>query len=382
MQAGTTSPRPRVSDIAIWLLVLLGVGLLVLLLLSFALESKPGTSGDSSVGAGPGRIAYFEFGVTADTLWLVSPATPSQREKVFTVPHAREFGVVPSIAPDGRSLAYAALPATNPAPSPDAPAGLWLTEISRDARPRLLVSDIDLRVPAVWSPDGSTLVYRRSNADGYSLATQPAAGGEERILAHSNAGVALFPVGFAPDGSRFYHVALSEDGSRLFSVDPANGVQTEVALLSPGITRDWSLSKDGTRLAFLALSYAPDAISARAYLLDLATAALRPVTSATVDAFGPVWAADGALLAGSLGAHGEANLVRVDGDSTTLLPGSGRGFDVPLGFARDGRAYLVRAFSGASAAAPGAATLTLIDENGGRHVIAAGDVTFAGWSAP
>ena len=383
MQAGTTSPRPRVSEIASWLLVLAGIGLLLLLFLSFLIESKPASPGGDAITSSPGRIAYFEFGIAADTLWLVNPANPEQREKLLSVPHAREFGVVPSIAPDGRSLAYAALPAENPAPSPDAPAGLWLTEISRGAQPRLLLNGVDLRVRAVWSPDGSSLVYRRSNADGYTLATRPAAGGEERILAHSDAATALFPVGFAPDGSRFYHVALSESGgSQLVAVDVASGVQTAVAQLSPGITREWSLSNDGSRLAFLAMGYTANAIAAQAYVLDLSTAQLTPVTGATVNAFGPVWAFDGSLLVGSLGTHGEANLVRVDGSSATLLPTAGRGFDVPLGFARDGSVYLVRAFSGASATAPGAATLTLIDKDGERHVIASGDVTFAGWSAP
>jgi Tol biopolymer transport system component len=382
MQLGTTSPRPRVSEIASWLLALAGIGLLLLLLLSFLMEAKP-SSPATPATSGPGRIAYFEFGTAADTLWLVNPATPSQREKLLSVPHAREFGVVPSIAPDGRSLAYAALPIENPAPTPDAPAGLWLIEISRDAQPRLLVNGIDLRVPAVWSPDASSLVYRRSNADGYALATLPAAGGEERLLSHSDGSTALFPVGFAPDGSRFYHVALSESaGSHLVSVDVTTGVQTEVVQLSPGITREWSLSKDGARLAFLAMGYTANAISAQAFVLELSTLALTPVTGPTVNAFGPVWAADGSLLVGSLGAHGEANLVHVQDSQTTLVPAEGRGFDVPLGFARDGSFYLVRAFSGASATAPGAATLTLIDKDGGRHVIASGDVTFAGWSAP
>lgn len=382
MQAGTTSPCPRVSGIASWLLILAAVGFLVLLLLSFALEAKPHPSGSSVAGSGPGRVAYFEFGLTADTLWLVSPTNPSQRERVLSVAHAREFGAVPSIAPDGRSLAYAIIPPTNPAPSPDAPAQLWLTGIAKDAQPRLLAPNTDLRVPAVWSPDGASIVYRRSNADGYSLATLPLAGGEERILVHSNADVALFPVGFSPDGARFYHVALSETGSQLVSVDVVSGVQTAIAQLSAGLTREWSLSPDGSHLAFLAMSYATDAISSRAYVLDLTTADLEPVTTATVNAFGPTWSRDGSLLVGTLGTDGASALIRHDGQSATALPGPARGFDVPLGFARDGSAYLVRAFSGASAVAPGAATLTLIDAKGGRQVIASGDVTFAGWSAP
>ena len=382
MQAGTTSPRLRASDIATWLLVSLGVGLLVLLLLSFALESKPRTSTGILTGGDQIRIAYFEFGITADTLWLANPVKPSQREKALVVPHAHEFGVIPSISPDGRSLVYTALAANDPAPAPDSPAGLWLASISRDAQPRLLVSGVDLRVAAVWTPDGANVVYRRSDANGFSLATIPIPGGEERILAHSNSEAALFPVGFSPDGSRFYHVALSEDGSRLYSVVLATRVQTELALLSPGLTREWSLSKDGSRLAFLAMNYGPDAIAARAYTLDLASGALAPVTSATVNAFGPIWDSSGALLVGSLNPNGEAALVRSDAGSVSLLPGPGRGFDVPLGFAPAGGAFVVRAFSGATAVAPGAATLTLIDEKGGRHVVASGDVTFVGWSTP
>jgi Tol biopolymer transport system component len=382
MQAGTTTPRPRVSDIASLLLVLAGAGLLVLLLLSFILEARPRSPAATTGNSGRGRIAYFEFGVTADTLWLVDPSSPSLREKALVVPHAREFGIVPSLAPDGRSLAYAALAANDPAPSPDSPAGLWLTALARDAQPRLLAAAVDLRVPAVWRPDGSAIVYRRSDAAGFSIAMRGIGGGDERVLASSEAPIALFPVGFGSDGADFYYVALSEAGSLLVALNLDTNTEREVALLSPGITRDWSLSPDGGSLAFLAMSISADEISARAYVLHLETARLTLVTSPAVNAFGPVWDADGSLLAGTLGAHSEANLVRFADGRTTPLPGRDRGFDVPLGFARDGGAYIVRAFSGASAVAPGAATLTLIDEDGERHVIAAGDVTFAGWSAP
>jgi Tol biopolymer transport system component len=381
MQAGTTSPRPRVSEIAYWLLALAGIGLLVLLLLSFLLEARPSSSVPAT-SSGPGRVAYFEFGVGADTLWLVSPNEPSQREKLFSVGHAREFGVVPSLSPDGRTVAFSALPANNPAPSPDAPAGLWFADLSRDAEPRLLTQTVDLRVPAVWAPDGASVVFRRSDADGYALIALPAGGGDERVLARSDAATALFPVGFSPDASRFYQVSLDASGSRLVAIDVASGRQTEFALLAPGLTRDWSLSKDGSKLAFLSMSFTSEAVNARAFVLDLETALLTPVTDAAVNAFGPVWASDSTLLVGTLRAGGTSALVRFDGTTTTALPSTTRGFDVPLGFARDGRSYLVRAFSGASAVAPGVATLTLVDENGGRQVIAAGDVTFAGWSAP
>jgi Tol biopolymer transport system component len=380
MQARTTTPRPRALEIAPVLLPIAGIGLLVLLLLSFILETRPAAPGGSG-GSAARRIAYFEFGITADTLWAVPTSDPSRRERIFSVPHAREYGVVPSVAPDGRSLVFASLPQSLRAPSPDAPADLWLTSVSKDARPRLLAAGVDLRVPAVWSPDAATVVFRRSNADGFALVAVAAEGGAERTLVETRGATALFPVAFAPDGSRLYFVNLRESGSTLASVEAVGGTPVELAVLSEGLTRDWSLSPDGNRLAFLAMNLSPDAITSRALVLDLESRALEPVTDAEVNAFGPVWSSDGALVVGTLAANGEASLARWEGGSVTAIPGPARGFDVPLGFASGG-AMVVRAFSGASATAPGAATLVLIDEKGERHVIASGEVTFAGWSAP
>lgn len=384
MQAGTTSPRPRVrfSDIASTLGVLVGVALLVLLFLSFVLERRPTTPPGAALPPATGRIAYFEFGIAADTLWLVSAADPSQRERAFSVPHAREFGVVPSVSPDGKRIAFAALPAENLAPTPDAPAGLWLADVARGAEARLLVAGVDLRLPPVWTPDGANLVYRRSDASGYVLASLPVAGGAERVLARSDGAAALFAAGFSPDAARFYHVRLSQDGSLLYAVDMASGAETEVGVLSAGLTRDWHLSPDGSRLAFLEMAFSAGVTSSQAFIFDIATATLQPVTGGGVSAFGPVWNAQGELVVGSLSADGESAIIHAGSGTTSHVPGPARGFDVPLASSPDGATQLVRAFSGESATAPGAATLTLIDSNGERHVIARGDVTFAGWSTP
>jgi len=381
MQANTTSPRLRASDIAFWTVAVFGVVLLVLLFLSFALEARTPASAPATGAATGGRIAYFEFGTDADTLWLAAAADPSDRKAAFTVAHAPEFGVVPSISPFGGEVAYTALSPENPAPGPDSPADLWAASLSGDTAPRLIAGGVDLLVAPAWSPDAKRVVYRRSGTEGYSLVEMPADGGAERVLASTPSGQALFPVGFTPDGATFYHVALSDEGSHLFALDIASGEQTLVAQLSDGLTRDWALSPDGSQLAFLALTYTPDAVNSRAYVVDLADGAIDPVSDLAVSAFGPVWDANGALVVGTLSREGEGSFVKLQDGVTSQVLGPDSGFDVPLTFLPGG-AYLVRAFEGASAATPGRATLALIDTNGERHVITSSDATLVGWSAP
>jgi hypothetical protein len=115
--------------------------------------------------------------------------------------------------------------------------------------------------------------------------------------------------------------------------------------------------------------------------MNLDTATAEPVSDLEVDAFGPIWQAGGGLIIGTVDGQGEGSFVEWrDGNASQLLE-SGAGFDVPLA-SLPGGAYLVRAFDGASASAPGRATLTFIDPNGKRHALSSGDVTYVGWSAP
>jgi hypothetical protein len=366
MQAQSTAPRNRASEVAGWLAGLLGVALLLLLLLSFVLERRPPVTAIPPAAQLTGRIAYFEFGATADTLWLVSAANPAERARAFVVPHARDYGAVPSLSPDGGWLAYSALPAQITNPGPDSPADLWLAPLAKDAQPRLLTSGVDLLVPAVWTPDASAVAYRRSDADGYMLALLPVAGEEERILARTAPEVAPFPVAFSPDGASLLYVTLSGDGSTLHAVVLASGASSEIGRLSGGLTRDWRLSHDGSRLAFLEMRFSAATVTSQAFVLEVATGERTAVTEVDVSAFGP---------------GGRGGLVQFAEGRVSRQAGPETGFDVPLASAPGGPAYLVRAFSGSSTSAPGIANLTLVDENGGRYVVARGDVTFVGWSA-
>jgi hypothetical protein len=113
MQVRTTSPQA--STLATWLVAVLGAGLLVVLLLSFILEGKSSNSG-TAAGSTASRVAYFEFGANTDTLWTADATSPSSRTRLLSIDHASDYGVIPSISPDGTSFAYTALPPTTAAP--------------------------------------------------------------------------------------------------------------------------------------------------------------------------------------------------------------------------------------------------------------------------
>ncbi len=320
--------------------------------------------------------------MNADTLRRADPADLTEVETLLTIPHAAEYGILPSISPDGDRFAYTALEAGLASPGPDSPAQLWVAGIS-DADPRMLTEGVDLLVHPVWTPDGESLVYRRSTTGAHTLALMDADGGEEHIVAYSET-EALFPAGFVQGSSHLLYVGLSEDGgSHLYDVELASGVATQIATLSGGLTREWALSPDGTRLAFLDIAFNETAIASRAAVLDIANGGVTLMTPADEVAFGPVWSDAGELAVGTFDeTTRDAALLIVDGDSRSNIAGPATGFDVPLAYNPTADAYLVSSFENDSITAPGRATLTLVGSDGTRQTIAEGEVTLVGWTHP
>jgi Tol biopolymer transport system component len=380
MQVRTTSPQA--STLATWLVAVLGAGLLVVLLLSFILEGKSSNSG-TAAGSTASRVAYFEFGANTDTLWTADATSPSSRTRLLSIDHASDYGVIPSISPDGTSFAYTALPPTTAAPKTSSPAGLWVAGLGAKAAPKLLAQNADLLVKPIWSADGSSLVYRRTDGQNSVLVIRPVDGGEERVLGYSSTS-ALFPVGFTDKGDSLYYIDLNQEtGSRLFSVALDSGVSTYVASLSLGLTRDWALSPGGKQLAYLEIALNDNGVASRAYVLDLAQGTPEALTDGSSAAFGPVWNRSGELVVGTLNeAQGSASLLVVDQTARRIIAGSGRGFEVPISIAPDGSGYVVRSFENASATSPGRSSLTLVGADGSRRTIATGEVTFVGWTNP
>lgn len=382
MQAGTTfSGR---SGLVLWALAVFGVGFLAvaLSLIDLIGDGRAGAPGASGVS-----VAYFEFGREADALWLADPVRPSQRQKRLVAPHASDFGVVPRLAPDGHRFAYNALPKAARAPSADQPAELWLADVAKGSSPRRLAGEVDLLVQPLWSPDGQGIVFRRSKPEAQGAAAQyklfglSVASGEERLLVASDS--ASFPIAFGKDGSLLY-VQLERDGSYLFAYDFATSRPAPVSRLSDGLTRDWTLSPDGERLAYLALAFTGGEVTSRGFVFELERAVNTPVGQ-DVDTFNPVWSATGALVLGHVGdAPGGtgAGVLSLEEGRVRTLPGPAVGFDVPISFEPASGGLLVRSFEGRSALAPGRSSLAFVSRDGSRKTITTQEVTFLGWTAP
>jgi Tol biopolymer transport system component len=345
-------------------------------------ETRPRATSEVA-GVTTTRLAYIEFGLTRDTLWLADTSSPGDREQVLTIPHAASYGVLATVSPDGARFAYTALPEDLARPKPDSPAGLWIATLDGRTEPRLLADDIDLLVAPLWTPDGASLVYRRSAGGAHMLAITDAEDGAERVLASSEE-EALFPIGFSPMGTSLYFAGLSErGGTRLYEVSPATGGEREVATLSASLTRDWALSPDGSRLAYLEIAFTEVAVASRASVLDIATGQTVPVTSPDEVAFGPVWSATGELAIGVFDpSTGEASILVFAGESSSRLDGPPEGFDVPLAYDPVTGSYVARTFENDSVTAPGRSSLTLIGPGGERTTIAEGETSLVGWIRP
>jgi hypothetical protein len=336
-----------------------------------------------------------EFGIEADTLWVAPADRPSQRQVVAVVPHAAHYGIYATLSPDGRYIAYTALSPGLREASNDSPAEVWVMGAD-GSYPRLLATDADLLIAPVWAPDSASLVFRRSqsreNAAGtfelvrVSLADGgQAAGPVESTLVTAEAG--LFPVGFSPDGKRLYYTQVSAAGTELGQV-AAGGPASLLAHLGDDFTRDWHLSPDGARLAFLAPEQSQAGTVLRALVMELnGTFQLRlalPAADRPAQDFNPIWhPKDGDLTLGRL-ALGEARApaMRVDASGVEPLEAPSQGFDVPLAWSPDGSTLALRSFQGDLESEAGPWHLVLLDAKGQRREVKAeSEISFVGWAA-
>jgi hypothetical protein len=328
--------------------------------------------GSLVANAGP-LVVFSEFGENADTIWVADPDAPAQRKALAQVPHATGFGILPSLSPDGTRLAYTV------AATPDFKADLWVLDISGGEAERL-ASGLDLRAAPVWAPDSGSVVVRRSEGAEGELGRSTLL----RVDLDANATVLaaldtpLYGIDFSPDGAWFYFATLGPAGSDLARAPAAGGPVETIAHLSDGFARDWTLSPDGRRIAYLAQAGNGFA----AFVLDIERGAIEtPLGEANGAQFNPVWQRSGALTIGRLESSSAGGAVTLDlSGRLRELPARGRGFDVPLVWSPDGRYLALRAFEGSSTADPGPSWVYVLGSDGARHRLSdRSDVEIAGW---
>jgi hypothetical protein len=321
------------------------------------------------------RYVYQVFDSTSDDLYVASTDAAVTPLLIARIPHAREWGVRASVSPDGSRVAYTVMPTR--ARRPEADAEAWVASVDGSGAQKL-AEGVDLLARPVWQADSTGIVVRRYPKTGDGLLPQrlelALLSGSARLLVKRDGTAGLYPIGFA--GDRFFFAELTDRGTEIRSLA---GGQEKLGFAVEGVARDWVLSPDGTRMAYLA-PVARGAISYRAFTVDLGSSSPTPAEaqSGPGDQLGPAFrpTSDELTVGGPATGHAAA-LFAASGASLGAV-GSPRavGFDQPLGWSTDGRFLAVRQFDGASADDPGAASDVIVAPNGRRIAVAG---SFTGW---
>jgi dipeptidyl aminopeptidase/acylaminoacyl peptidase len=156
------------------------------------------------------------------------------------------------------------------------------------------------------------------------------------------------------------------------------------------IARDYDLSPDRKRVAYLAQELFEGQFVLRSFIADLPAKATGVLTAQGLppgDHLRPLWHPDGSRVAVGLLPSGiepgAVALVPAGGGAPGFLPAPQRGFDVPAAWAPDGTYLAVRNFSGQSVANAGDHRIELVAPSGQRIVAAEGtQFETIGWFAP
>jgi hypothetical protein len=253
---------------------------------------------------------------------------------------------------------------------------------------RKVADGVDLQVAPVWSRGSDRAAFVRGRAPEQELGSftvlVATTGGSVSEAGTIDRALGATPAGFADAGA--VYVAVTEPtGTRLESL--TGGARARVGALSSGIARDFALSPDGQRLAYVDTHpYSGAAFAVRVLELSggltasaLAAAPGAPPTTATL---GPAWTPGGELTVSS--ARRGGSTLRFGGSelsasaATPVGASQGDGFDVPLAWSPDGAGLAVRAVTG-DVGSVRDQRLALISGSGDRRPFGNADTKFLGW---
>jgi hypothetical protein len=187
-----------------------------------------------------------------------------------------------------------------------------------------------------WSPEGGRIAVTRTFGVGgagqlsVAVVEVNTADLQSTEVAEFEDVIDLAPVGYSIDGKRLFFVVVDQSGSSLWSHE--DGRVVRLATFAAGPTRNWSLSPDGSRLAFIDRL----GLGERTYVgkvLVIATGAVSD-TESDGDQLGAAWP-PGSLLPAFGGPGGTLQL-------TDPNPGA---YVIPLGWAPDSSSQVVTVVS-------------------------------------
>ena len=360
-------------------LAALAVALLAIVALILGLIAPPTAEEAGARSAAPGLLVS-EFSDTSSTLWLVAPdraADPAARTEFLRVEHAPGWDIEGSVSPTGDLLAYLVLPPGRR----DATAQAQLFVVA-DAAPELLADQLDLPAGLAWSHDGRHVFARRTEpldngGRSFTILRIDVRSGATETVTRRKDVLGLYPVGAG--GGTTYVTVLGPRGSELVQI---NGAPSSARVISPLMTRDWTLSPSGGRLAFTE----QQGVALAVRVIDLTEPppeepALRTagVSASARGSASPVWRPNGDLSVGTFGEDGSPTLrVAAAGEtSVELAPESG--FALPVGWSADGALLALRSFSGSGPGDPGEERAAILRPNSPLVHLPGTDLRILGW---
>lgn len=351
--------RPRARLRARRAAALLAAAVALTALIAVLLTRGGGPPATAFADAPAGQYAVVTRTDGAASVIGVVNAADGHAIEVATVAHLPGFAPRGSVSPNGRWLALIAVTGG----VPEQPLAALLALHLETGEARILAANVDPLQEALWTPDSGAVVVTRGGADGIAV-LRVGLDGAETALERRDA-LAVAPVGFDAAG-RLLAVVLDGRGSTL----TRGGA--DARHLSAHLTRDWALSPDGAALAFVEANLD----GGLRYLPRVAAIAAGAVAAASMNVPG-----EGQALGAAWPPTGGPPRFGHEPESS---PGGVRaqaagGFDVPLGYSRDGAALAVRRWSGSGFAEPGDARLQIVA--GGERRTLDGFSRFHGWTA-
>ncbi|KKK64908.1 hypothetical protein LCGC14_2979470, partial [marine sediment metagenome] len=286
------------------------------------------------------RFLYSEFGVEEDLIWSIDPADPSDRVQLAVVPHGAGWGIKPALSPDGKKIAYNAMPADGLSTATDAETRILDLESGETS---VVAEGVDLRTVPRWSPDGGLLFLRRNLGEDVTVILVDLREPEDEekpppirtVLRQHESDVQTYtPLGFDPGEATLYFTQLqggTELGSYLGRYAPATSeaVATATAIaeatatagagtptptptppptppalsgdvflfLSDQIARDLALSPDASRVAFLVQGLVEGRFLFQVHIADIKAKQVSPLDVVegleAGDQLSPIWHPDG-----------------------------------------------------------------------------------------
>ncbi len=272
--------------------VLMGAFAIAVTLLAWAFFGASSISNDNSYATLPltdaaemRSVAYFAPDGINDFLYVRHLNEPAPGKVVGTFRSTFSLHARGSSSPVGDTVAVLSV-----SPSFSPYASLNLVSLPW-GETRAIDQTLDYLSPLAWSPDGSRLAARHSSLPdeagriSVQIVEITNARGAATVVAGFENAFEVVPVGYSLDGNRLFIVVLDQSGSTLWA--ERDGKVQRVVSLGAGRTRDWALSPDGSRLAYI------EAVGAgeRAYAgrtLIIATGAVSN-SIATANQFGAAW---------------------------------------------------------------------------------------------